>query len=140
MYSTPSCCVFRPAFGCCAHPKAGQNIFFRRFSTFLFISKLFHWFQGWNQWTKKVEKWLKKCFDQLSGAASTWRRATCKATSSVSDDTSRGIWTGDYRISAGPTGWQRIIIYNPARSANISLQTGPLHQKGLYLLSKFELA
>ena len=21
------CCVFRPAFGCCAHPKAGQNLY-----------------------------------------------------------------------------------------------------------------
>ena len=21
------CCVFRPAFGCCAHPQAGRNIF-----------------------------------------------------------------------------------------------------------------
>ena len=25
-----SCCVFRPAFGCWAHPKAGRNIFFSR--------------------------------------------------------------------------------------------------------------
>ena len=28
------CCVFRPAFGCLQHPKAGRNIFFSRFSTF----------------------------------------------------------------------------------------------------------
>ena len=25
------CCVFRPAFGCCAHPKAGEILFFSRF-------------------------------------------------------------------------------------------------------------
>ena len=34
------CSVFRPAFGCCAHSKAGWNIFFSRFSS-LFISNLF---------------------------------------------------------------------------------------------------
>ena len=28
------CCVFRPAFGCLQHPKAGRNIFFSHFSTF----------------------------------------------------------------------------------------------------------
>ena len=28
------CCVFWPAFGCCAHPKAGLNTFLRSFSTF----------------------------------------------------------------------------------------------------------
>ena len=29
-----NCCVFWPALGCCAHPKAGQNLFFSHFSTF----------------------------------------------------------------------------------------------------------
>ena len=45
------CCVFRPAFGCCVHPKAGWTTFFQPFSTFfvLFISNLFQWFYGWNQ-------------------------------------------------------------------------------------------
>ena len=33
------CCVFRPAFGCCIHPKAGQNTFFQPFSTF-FVNTL----------------------------------------------------------------------------------------------------
>ena len=27
------CCVFRPAFGCCTHPKAGWNTFFQPFSS-----------------------------------------------------------------------------------------------------------
>ena len=31
------CCVFQPAFGCCAHPKAGRTPFFCRFQPFLFI-------------------------------------------------------------------------------------------------------
>ena len=31
------CCVFGPAFRCCAHPKAGQNTFFSGFQPFLFI-------------------------------------------------------------------------------------------------------
>ena len=35
------CCVFRPAFGCCTHPKAGLNIFFSRFSTFFVHFKAF---------------------------------------------------------------------------------------------------
>ena len=34
------CCVFRPAFGCCAHPKAGRNIFFR---DCLIFNKNIHW-------------------------------------------------------------------------------------------------
>ena len=35
------CCVFRPAFGCCAHPKAGWNLFFSHFSTFFVYFKAF---------------------------------------------------------------------------------------------------
>ena len=35
------CCVFRPAFGCCAHPKAGGTTFFQPFSTFFVHLKPF---------------------------------------------------------------------------------------------------
>ena len=42
------CCVFQPAFGCCAHSKAGQNTFFSRIQLFFFISKFFSDF-FWNQ-------------------------------------------------------------------------------------------
>ena len=35
------CCVFRPAFRCCVHLKAGQNLFFSRFQAFLFNFYLF---------------------------------------------------------------------------------------------------
>ena len=35
------CCVFGPAFGCCAHPKAGQTTFFSLFQPVLFIWSLF---------------------------------------------------------------------------------------------------
>ena len=35
------CCVFWPAFWCCAHPKAGQNTFFQPFSTFFVYLKPF---------------------------------------------------------------------------------------------------
>ena len=34
------CCVFRPDFGCCAHRKAGPNIFFSHFQPFFFFSNL----------------------------------------------------------------------------------------------------
>ena len=44
-----ACCVFQPAFGCCAQPKAGRTTFFSRFQPFLFMSNLFQWFHGWNQ-------------------------------------------------------------------------------------------
>ena len=30
-----NCCVFRPAFGCCEHPKADRTTFFRCFQPFL---------------------------------------------------------------------------------------------------------
>ena len=36
-----NCCVFRPAFGYCTHPKAGRNLFFGHFSTFLVHFKAF---------------------------------------------------------------------------------------------------
>ena len=37
-----NCCVFRPAFGCCGHLKAGQTTFFQPFSTFFdHLKKLF---------------------------------------------------------------------------------------------------
>ena len=35
------CCVFQPAFGCWAYPKAGWNIFFMPFSTFFVNFKPF---------------------------------------------------------------------------------------------------
>ena len=34
-------CVFRPAFGCCAHTKAGRKNFWGCFRPFLFISNVF---------------------------------------------------------------------------------------------------
>ena len=43
------CCVFWPAFGCWAHPKAGWNIYLAVFQPFLFFLKLFQWFHNWNQ-------------------------------------------------------------------------------------------
>ena len=61
MKANHKCCVFRPAFGCCAHPKAGRNTFFSRFQPFLFILNLFQWFHGWNQ-QKNVWKRTKKFF------------------------------------------------------------------------------
>ena len=36
-----TCCVFLPAFGCCAHLKAGQNNFLGFFQPFLFIVTFF---------------------------------------------------------------------------------------------------
>ena len=61
-----SCCVFWPAFGCCAHLKAGRNIFFSRFSTFFVHFRAFSVISRLKS-TKNV--W--KCFYQLSGAHST---------------------------------------------------------------------
>ena len=55
-----SCCVFWLAFGCCAHPRAGQNIFLGCFQLFLLILNLFLWFHVWNQVkTSKQQKRLK---------------------------------------------------------------------------------
>ena len=77
----PICCVFRPAFGCCSHLKAGGNTFFSSFQPFLFISNFLSGFkpkikkkrlkmnvflstfQSW--WTCKSWKRLKKFFNQL---------------------------------------------------------------------------
>ena len=58
-FSNCMCCVFRPAFGCLQHPKAGRNIFFSRFSTF-FV--LFCWFQTFfSDFTAEInKKWTKK--------------------------------------------------------------------------------
>ena len=80
LYDT--CCVFQPAFGCCAHPKSSWNTFFSCLQLFLSISVIsrlkstkktffcsfshvFCWFQEWNHWkrfemNKKVEKSWKK--------------------------------------------------------------------------------
>ena len=35
------CCVFQPAFGCCAHPKAGQNHFLAVFNLFCSFQSFF---------------------------------------------------------------------------------------------------
>ena len=42
-----TCCVFWPAFGCCAHPKAGQNnvlAVFRLFSSCQPLQDVYYWF------------------------------------------------------------------------------------------------
>ena len=49
MNGNVGCCVFRPAFGCCVHPKAGGNTFFSCFQPFLFILNLLYSFHAWNQ-------------------------------------------------------------------------------------------
>ena len=56
-----NCCVFRPAFECRTHPKAGQNIFSTVFKPFLLILNLFQWFHGWNK-QKSLKKNKKTCF------------------------------------------------------------------------------
>ena len=71
------CCVFRPDFGCCAHPKAGRTTFFQPFATFFW--NCFCWFQVWNHWerfkmNKKGWKLLKK-----SSLTSLWVRAAPKS-------------------------------------------------------------
>ena len=55
------CCLFWPAFRCCAYPKAGQK-------TFLAVFNLFCWF-----FTRKQIAWKlpKQYFHQLLGACST---------------------------------------------------------------------
>ena len=40
-FNTMVCCEFRPAFGCCAHPKACRTTFFQPFSTFFVHFKPF---------------------------------------------------------------------------------------------------
>ena len=74
-----NCCVFRPAFGCCAHSKAGRNTFFSRFQLFLFILNPFQWFHHWNQ-QKRLKKNKKKCFFCFLLTPQNW--STCKSWSS----------------------------------------------------------
>ena len=60
IHSILDCCVFRPAFRCLHHLKAGRTTFFSCFQPFLKISNLFQWFHGWNQ-QKTSENEQKKC-------------------------------------------------------------------------------
>ena len=79
------CCVFRPAFGCCMHPKAGRNTFFNRFQPFLFISKKFHWFHAWNQ--QKTSENEKINFFPFLPTPQSW--STCKSWSTPWGGTSK---------------------------------------------------
>ena len=54
-----SCCVIRPAFRCCAHLKAGRNLFFQPFSSF-FVQFLPFSVISRMKSTKTVRKWTKK--------------------------------------------------------------------------------
>ena len=85
------CCVFPPAFGCWAHPLAGQNIFptfFDHFKPFfsdftaeitkkrlkinVFFVNFYTFFRDFShEIIKKGLKWSKICFYQLLGARST---------------------------------------------------------------------
>ena len=76
------CCVFRPAFECCAHPKACQTTFFSRFQPFLFFQNLFQWFHGWNQ---QKTSWNEQKNWYLSTPQS-W--STCKSWSTHGRSTS----------------------------------------------------
>ena len=55
------CCVFRPAFGCCTHPKSWLKYFFELFSTFFLHFKRFLVIFAWNQ-EKNIKKRSKKLF------------------------------------------------------------------------------
>ena len=39
--------VYRPAFGCCGHPKAGWNNFFGRLHNFYLLFNFFEWYGDW---------------------------------------------------------------------------------------------
>ena len=54
------CCVFRPAFRCLQHLKAGWNTFFQPFSTFFVHFKPFSVISRLKS-KKNVWKWTKKC-------------------------------------------------------------------------------
>ena len=55
-----SCCIFWPAFRCCAHPKAGRNTFEGPFSTFFVLFKGFSVIFIWNQEKNFLKVW-KNC-------------------------------------------------------------------------------
>ena len=62
------CCVFQPAFGCCAHPKAGRNTFFQPFLSFFVHFKPFsvYFYQLLGaQSTRKLVKIHNMCYCNL---------------------------------------------------------------------------
>ena len=59
------CCVFQPAFECCAHPKTRQNTFLGPFSTFSVISP-------WNQ-EKTSENEQKTVFFKAKSTKNWWK-------------------------------------------------------------------
>ena len=69
--NTNRICVFRPAFRCCAQPKAGWNPFLGRFKPFLFISNVLRWFFSWNQ-EKTLKNIWKSCVLSYS-----WDKRKC---------------------------------------------------------------
>ena len=78
------CSVFKPAFGCCAHPKAGQNTLLSCFQPFLFILTFFSDFMS--QIKKKRLKWTKKCYFPFLPTLQSW--PTCKHWSTPWEGTS----------------------------------------------------
>ena len=54
------CCVFWPAFVCCAHPKASRNLFFSHFLTSFVHFKAFSVISQLKS-LKNLWKWTKKC-------------------------------------------------------------------------------
>ena len=72
----PFCCVFWPAFGCCAHSKAGRTTFFQPFSTFFsdfsrgITEKGLKWTKkvknGWNKAGRNTQHPLFELVERLS--------------------------------------------------------------------------
>ena len=86
------CCVFQPAFGCCAYPKAGWNTSFWPFGPFLFISNVLQWFFGWNQEKLFRNVWKKQCF-KLGG----WHETSVNSWYSP-----KNVWNEQTKVENGP--------------------------------------
>ena len=78
-----------------AHPKAGRITFFQLFSTFLFISNLFQWFQARNQ-QKNMWKWRKKRVFHILLTPQSW--STCKSWSTPWGSTLKLSFSVDFLL------------------------------------------
>ena len=116
-----SCCVFWPAFECCAYPKAGLNIFLP-FSTFFLNFKhfccvfqpafgccahpklvetfnfLFLWINHCKMFEMNKKGWKqpKKCSNRLWGAHSTWKLVEIHSTQYSTN--AQQIWYTDDKL------------------------------------------
>ena len=125
-----NCCVFWPAFGCCAHPKAGSTNFFSRFQPFSFFFNLFQWKINQNKTILSTPSGYRLAFACQPALRSSFSEDFCwnhwkkfnknkKGWKWLKKSSSTSFW-----VRAAPKSWLKYTISSRTLTHNLPNQVG----------------